>query len=90
MYAEYRRANLRRAFFGAGDAVIGVNPVTDDVENLTRVLDTVYGVIDKFNIRPVVACWRTSPLQTKRFVEARRATDFPAYLRQRQQLKSSA
>ncbi len=36
--------------FGAGDAVIGVNPVTDDVENLSRVLDTVYGVIDKFNI----------------------------------------
>ena len=32
-------------------AVIGVNPVTDDVENLSRVLDTIYGVIDKFNIR---------------------------------------
>ncbi|MDR8434376.1 ethanolamine ammonia lyase large subunit, partial [Acinetobacter baumannii] len=29
--------------FGAGDAVIGFNPVTDDVENLSRVLDTVYG-----------------------------------------------
>lgn len=41
--------------FGAGDAVIGVNPVTDDVENLTRVLDTVYGVIDKFNI-PTQGC----------------------------------
>ena len=36
--------------FGVGDAVIGVNPVTDDVENLSRVLDTIYGVIDKFNI----------------------------------------
>ncbi|MDP1200197.1 ethanolamine ammonia-lyase subunit EutB, partial [Klebsiella pneumoniae] len=36
--------------FGAGAAVSGVNPVTDDVENLSRVLDTVYGVIDKFNI----------------------------------------
>jgi ethanolamine ammonia-lyase large subunit len=41
--------------FGAGDAVIGVNPVTDDVENLSRVLDTVYGVIDKFNI-PTQGC----------------------------------
>lgn len=41
--------------FGAGDAVIGVNPVTDDVENLSRVLDTVYGVIDKFNI-PTRGC----------------------------------
>lgn len=35
--------------------MIGVNPVTDDVENLTRVLDTVYGVIDKFNI-PTQGC----------------------------------
>lgn len=41
--------------FGAGDAVIGVNPVTDDVENLSRVLDTVYEVIDKFNI-PTQGC----------------------------------
>ncbi len=41
--------------FGAGDAVIGVNPVTDDVENLSRVLDTVYGVIDKFSI-PTQGC----------------------------------
>ena len=38
-----------------GDAVIGVNPVTDDVENLSRVLDTIYGVIDKFNI-PTQGC----------------------------------
>lgn len=42
--------------FGAGDAVIGVNLVTDDVENLSFwVLDTVYGVIDKFNI-PTQGC----------------------------------
>ena len=41
--------------FGVGDAVIGVNPVTDDVENLSRVLDTIYGVIDKFNI-PTQGC----------------------------------
>ncbi|CAQ83724.1 MULTISPECIES: ethanolamine ammonia-lyase subunit EutB [Photorhabdus] len=41
--------------FGVGDAVIGVNPVTDDVENLTRVLDTIYEVIDKFAI-PTQGC----------------------------------
>ncbi|SQB28429.1 ethanolamine ammonia-lyase heavy chain [Citrobacter koseri] len=29
--------------FGAGDAVIGVNPVTDDVENLSRRAGYVYG-----------------------------------------------
>lgn len=41
--------------YGAGDAVIGVNPVTDDVENLRRVLDTIYEVIDKYNI-PTQGC----------------------------------
>ncbi len=41
--------------FRVGDTVIGVNPVTDDVENLSRVLDTIYGVIDKFNI-PTQGC----------------------------------
>lgn len=41
--------------YGCGDAVIGVNPVTDDVDNLSRVLDTVYGVIDKFAI-PTQGC----------------------------------
>ncbi len=41
--------------YGAGDAVIGVNPVTDDVENLRRVLDTIYNVIDKYEI-PTQGC----------------------------------
>lgn len=41
--------------YGVGDAVIGVNPVTDDVENLRRVLDTIYEVIDKFQI-PTQGC----------------------------------
>lgn len=41
--------------YGAGDAVIGVNPVTDDVENLRRVLDTIYDVIDKYSI-PTQGC----------------------------------
>ncbi len=41
--------------YGVGDAVIGVNPVTDDVENLRRVLDTIYEVIDKYKI-PTQGC----------------------------------
>ena len=41
--------------YGVGDAVIGVNPVTDDVDNLSRVLDMVYGIIDKFAI-PTQGC----------------------------------
>ncbi len=68
--------------FGAGDAVIGVNPVTDDVENLSRVLDTVYGVIDKFNIPTRAACWRTSPPRLKPSAAARRGAYLPEHLRQ--------
>ncbi|MGS3092627.1 ethanolamine ammonia-lyase subunit EutB, partial [Escherichia coli] len=41
--------------FGVGDDVIGGNPLTDCVENLRRVRDTIYGVIDKFNI-PTHGC----------------------------------
>ncbi len=67
--------------------MIGVNPVTDDVENLTRVLDTVYGVIDKFNIPTGLrAGARHHP---DRSDSSRRAgrTDFPEHLRQREGLK---
>ncbi len=38
MYRVSPRKIYEGLSFGAGDAVIGVNPVTDDVENLTRVL----------------------------------------------------
>ncbi|MCP1624683.1 ethanolamine ammonia-lyase subunit EutB [Pseudomonas nitroreducens] len=41
--------------YGIGDAVIGVNPVTDNVENTTRVLNTIYEAIDKFEI-PTQGC----------------------------------
>jgi len=41
--------------YGIGDAVIGVNPVTDNVENTTRVLGTIYEAIDKFDI-PTQGC----------------------------------
>lgn len=69
--------------FGVGDAVIGVNPVTDDVENLSRVLDTIYGVIDKFNINSGLHTGaRHYPNRSDSSRRTRRA-DFPEYLRQR-------
>lgn len=41
--------------YGVGDAVIGTNPVTDNVENVKRILSTIQEVIDKFNI-PTQPC----------------------------------
>jgi ethanolamine ammonia-lyase large subunit len=41
--------------FGCGDAVIGVNPVTDNVENTSRMLHTLQEIIDKWKI-PTQAC----------------------------------
>lgn len=41
--------------FGAGDAVIGINPVTDNVENVKRLLHQIYEVIDKYHI-PTQGC----------------------------------
>ncbi|NPV71339.1 MAG: ethanolamine ammonia-lyase subunit EutB [Firmicutes bacterium] len=36
--------------YGVGDAVIGVNPVIDDVDNLTRLLNALYEFIVKWEI----------------------------------------
>ena len=41
--------------YGCGDAVIGVNPVTDSVENVTHMLGALQEVIDKWKI-PTQAC----------------------------------
>ncbi|GBU09183.1 ethanolamine ammonia-lyase large subunit [Gammaproteobacteria bacterium] len=41
--------------YGMGDAVIGMNPVTDNVENTRRILDTIYDIIDTYNI-PAQGC----------------------------------
>ncbi len=41
--------------YGVGDAVIGVNPVTDTVESVRRILDTIQEVIDKYEI-PTQGC----------------------------------
>jgi ethanolamine ammonia-lyase large subunit len=41
--------------YGCGDAVIGVNPVEDNIENFTRVMDAIVGIIKKYDI-PTQAC----------------------------------
>lgn len=41
--------------YGVGDAVIGVNPVTDTIENTRRVLDQLKEIIDRFQI-PIQPC----------------------------------
>ncbi|QIZ75695.1 ethanolamine ammonia-lyase subunit EutB [Ferrimonas lipolytica] len=41
--------------YGCGDAVIGVNPVTDNVENTARVLEALQEVIDKYKV-PTQPC----------------------------------
>lgn len=41
--------------YGCGDALIGVNPVNDSVESATRVLHTVYEIIDRLHI-PTQGC----------------------------------
>jgi ethanolamine ammonia-lyase large subunit len=41
--------------YGSGDALIGVNPVTDNVESVTRILNQVYEVIEKHQI-PTQGC----------------------------------
>ncbi len=41
--------------FGCGDAVLGVNPVEDNIENFTRVMNAVVDIKDKYEI-PTQAC----------------------------------
>jgi ethanolamine ammonia-lyase large subunit len=41
--------------YGAGDALIGTNPVTDNVDNVMRILGQIYEVIDKYDI-PTQGC----------------------------------
>lgn len=41
--------------YGSGDALIGINPVSDNVETVKRLLHTVYDVIDKHDI-PTQGC----------------------------------
>lgn len=41
--------------YGCGDAVIGVNPVEDNIENYTRVMNAISGVRNKYEI-PTQTC----------------------------------
>ncbi len=41
--------------YGVGDALIGTNPVTDNVESVTRILGQIYEIIDKHSI-PTQGC----------------------------------
>lgn len=41
--------------YGIGDAVIGINPVNDDVESVSRLLNMMYEFIEKWNI-PTQQC----------------------------------
>ena len=41
--------------YGCGDAVLGVNPVEDNIENYTRVMNALVGLIQKYEI-PTQAC----------------------------------
>ncbi|WP_089612740.1 ethanolamine ammonia-lyase subunit EutB [Escherichia coli] len=50
-----KKANTTIGIPGTFSARLQPNDTRDDVENLSRVLDTIYGVIDKFNI-PTQGC----------------------------------
>jgi ethanolamine ammonia-lyase large subunit len=41
--------------YGVGDAVIGINPVIDSVENVKRLLGQIYEIIDKYQV-PAQGC----------------------------------
>ncbi|WP_022941760.1 ethanolamine ammonia-lyase subunit EutB [Psychromonas hadalis] len=54
--------------FGCGDAVIGINPVTDTVENTTMMLNAIQDVINKWDIptQPCVLAHITTQMEAVR------------------------
>ncbi len=48
-------AAVEGLFYGCGDAVIGVNPATDAVESVARILRALDGLIERYGI-PTQAC----------------------------------
>jgi len=42
--------------YASGDCVFGVNPVEDTVANITRILETLYGVMEKFHVPTHICC----------------------------------
>lgn len=60
--------------YGCGDAVIGVNPATDSLDNIRRILDMLDGLISKYAI-PTQSCVLTHVTTTMEAVEAGAAVD---------------
>jgi ethanolamine ammonia-lyase large subunit len=54
--------------YGCGDAVIGVNPATDNLDNLTALLNLIEGFRLRFNA-PIQSCVLTHVTQTIRMIE---------------------
>ncbi len=62
--------------FGCGDAVIGVNPASDNVNAIIDMLNMLDRLIDKLGIPRRAACSRMSPLRSKRSRAAHRLTSY--------------
>jgi ethanolamine ammonia-lyase large subunit len=60
--------------YGCGDAVIGVNPATDSLDNIRRILDMLDGLISKYAI-PTQSCVLTHVTTTMEAVEAGASVD---------------
>jgi ethanolamine ammonia-lyase large subunit len=54
--------------YGCGDAVIGVNPATDSLDNIRRILDMLDGLISKYAI-PTQSCVLTHVTTTMEAIE---------------------
>lgn len=54
--------------YGCGDAVIGINPATDNLENITRLLHVLDSIIDRYDI-PTQSCILTHVTTTMEAIE---------------------
>ena len=54
--------------YGCGDAVIGINPATDNLENISRLLHMLEAIIDKYAI-PTQSCILTHVTTTMQAIE---------------------
>ncbi len=61
-------STLDGLLYGCGDAVIGVNPATDNVENIVRLLDMLDTVRDRYAI-PTQTCILTHITSTMKAIE---------------------
>ena len=54
-------AILDGLLYGCGDAVIGINPATDNMDNVYTLLNLLDEIIQRHNIPTQSACWRMLP-----------------------------